>query len=70
MEQLETSHRRQLEQLFARKRELERQTEMLETARRMLRSRHILHVPVGLPLFFSVAIHVAATIYLGAGLFN
>ncbi|RMF03365.1 MAG: hypothetical protein D6768_06130 [Chloroflexi bacterium] len=70
MEQLENSQRKQLEQLLARKRELERQAEILEAARAMLRYWHILHVPVGLTLFFSVAIHVAATIYFGAGLFN
>lgn len=70
LEQLEASQRQQLEQLLARKRELERQTEMLETARRLLRSWHILHVPIGLTLFFSVAVHVAATMYYGAGLFN
>jgi hypothetical protein len=70
LEQLEASQRRQVEHLLARKRELERQTEMLETARRLLRSWHILHVPIGLTLFFSVAIHIFATIYYGAGLFN
>lgn len=68
--QLEASQRKQLAQLLNRKRELERQTEMLETARRVLRSWHILHVPIGLTLFFAVAIHVFATLYFGAGLFN
>ena len=52
------------------KRELERQTEMLETARRLLRLWHILHIPFGLTLFFSVALHVVATIYFRAGLFR
>ncbi len=69
LEQLEESQRRQLEQLLSRKRELERQTEMLEATRRFLRAWHIFHVPLGLTLFFSVAIHIAATLYFRAGLF-
>jgi prefoldin subunit 5 len=70
LEQLEDSQRRQLEELLARKRELERQTAMLETARRLLRSWHILHIPIGLTLFFSVGIHVIAVLYFRAGLFK
>jgi prefoldin subunit 5 len=70
LEQLEESQRRQLEVLLARKRELERQIDMLETARRLLRSWHILHIPIGLTLFFSVGIHVAAVLYFRAGLFK
>ena len=69
LEQLHASQRQQLEALLARKRELERQTDMLETARWLLRSWHILHVPMGLTLFFSVAIHVSAALYFRAGLF-
>jgi hypothetical protein len=70
LEQLETSQRQQLESLLARKRELDRQIEMLDAARRLLRYWHIFHVPLGLTLFFSVAIHIVATIYFRAGLFN
>jgi cell division protein FtsB len=70
LEQLEKSQRKQLEELLARKRELERQTDMLEAARRLLRSWHILHIPIGLTLFFSVEIHVAAVLYFRAGLFR
>lgn len=70
LEQLEESQRKQLEQLLTRKRELERQTEMLETARRLLRMWHIFHVPIGLTLFFSAVIHIAATLYFRAGLFR
>ena len=69
LDQLEEAQRKQLEHLLSRKRELERQTEMLQTARRLLRSWHILHVPIGLTLFFSVAIHIFATFYYGAGIF-
>jgi hypothetical protein len=70
LKQLEVSQRKELTQFLNRQRELERQTEMLETARRLLRSWHILHVPIGLTLFFSIAIHTVATMYFGAGLFN
>ena len=58
-----------LGQLLTRKRELDRQAEMLDAARRLLRYWHILHVPVGLTLFFSVTIHIVATFYFRAGLF-
>lgn len=69
LDQLGEAQRKQLEQLLSRKRELERQAEILETARRLLRSWHILHVPIGLTLFFSVTIHIVATLYFGAGMF-
>lgn len=70
LDQLEESQRRQLSQLLTRKRELDRQAEMLDAARRLLRYWHILHVPVGLTLFFSAIIHVIATFYYRAGLFK
>lgn len=70
LEHLEKSQRKQLEQLLDRKRELERQTDTLEAARQLLRSWHILHIPIGLTLFFSVGIHVAAVLYFRAGLFQ
>ncbi|MCP4428027.1 MAG: hypothetical protein GY803_26375 [Chloroflexi bacterium] len=69
-DQMEESQRRHLSQLLSRKRELDRQVEMLDAARRLLRYWHILHVPVGLTLFFSVVIHIAATFYFRAGLFQ
>jgi hypothetical protein len=70
LDQLEESQRRNLSQLLTRKRELDRQAEMLDAARRLLRYWHILHVPVGLTLFFSAIIHVIATFYYRAGLFQ
>lgn len=70
MEQLQEEQRRQLGDLLVRRRELDRQVEMLEAARRLLRYWHIFHVPLGLTLFFSVAIHIAATLYFRAGLFK
>jgi prefoldin subunit 5 len=69
LDEIEESQRRQLQQLLTRKRELDRQAEMLEAARRLLRYWHILHVPVGLTLFFSIIIHIVATFYFRAGLF-
>ena len=70
LNQLEQSQRRQLNDLLIRKRDLDRQVEMLEAARRLLRYWHILHVPLGLTLFFSVTIHVIATFYFRSGLFQ
>lgn len=70
MEGIEAAQLKQLGRMLARKRELDRQVEMLEAARRLLRYWHILHVPFGLTLFFSAAIHIIATIYFRAGLFK
>jgi len=70
LDQIALAQRQQLARMLTRKRELERQNEMLETARRLLRLWHILHIPFGLTLFFSVALHVVATIYFRAGLFR
>ncbi len=70
LDQLEASQQKRLEELLSRKRELDRQIEMLETARRLLGYWHILHIPFGLTLFFSVAIHIVATLYFRAGLFQ
>ncbi len=69
MAQLEQEQRQQLQTLLLRQRELARQIDMLESARRLLRFWHIFHVPLGLTLFFSAAVHVIATLYFRAGLF-
>lgn len=70
LEQLEQGQQQLLAELLSRQRELARQIEMLEAARRLLRYWHLLHVPIGLTLFFSVAIHIVATLYFRAGLFT
>lgn len=70
LDSIEKSQRQQLERLLTRNRELARQMDMLETARRLMRFWHVLHIPFGLTLFFSVAVHVAATLYFRAGLFQ
>ena len=67
---LEEAQQSELEQLLNRQRQLNRQLELLTAARRGLRVWHIIHIPLGLTLFFSVAIHVLATIYFQAGLFG
>jgi cell division protein FtsB len=70
VKQLEKAEQRrlgELERLLTRRRHLERQIHTLDAARRMLNLWHIAHVPMGLALFGSVAIHVVATFYFGAG---
>lgn len=57
-----------VERLLQRRRSLERQVRMLESARRLLSAWHVAHVPMGLALFGSVLIHIGATLYFGAGL--
>ncbi len=57
-----------VERMLTRRRVLERQMRMLQSARRLMSAWHIAHVPMGVALFTSIAIHVAATLYFGAGL--
>lgn len=57
-----------VEKLLRRRRDLERQIRMLQAARRLMSAWHIAHVPMGVALFTSVAIHVAAEVYFRAGL--
>ena len=70
LDKIEAAQRQQLANLLARKRELERQTIILESTRRLLRAWHILHIPLGMVLFFSMFIHILATVYFRAGLFK
>lgn len=68
--QLEKAEKRKLsdvERLLAQQRRLERQMRTFESARRLMALWHIIHVPMGLALFGSVAIHIVATLYFGAG---
>ena len=60
----------EIERLLQRRRSLERQMRTLEGARRLLSTWHVAHVPMGLALFGSTAIHVAATLYFRAGLWS
>jgi hypothetical protein len=59
-----------IERMLMRRRTLERQMRMMQAARRLLSVWHIAHVPMGVALFSSVAIHVVATVYFGAGLWR
>ena len=65
-----TEHRRlaDVERLVLQHRARARQLSMMQAARRMLSVWHTVHVPMGLALFSSIALHVAATLYFGAGL--
>jgi len=68
---LEKSEKRRLgdlERLLLQRRARERQLHMMQAARRLLSVWHTAHVPMGVALFSSVAIHVAATLYFGAGI--
>ncbi len=59
-----------VERMLTQRRDLERQMRMLQAARRLLSVWHVAHVPMGVALFSSVAIHVSATLYFGAGLWR
>ncbi len=67
---VEVEQRRELRRLLDRQRELARQMETLETARRYTRLWHMAHIPLGLTLFFSVAVHIAAALFFRAGIFG
>lgn len=54
---------RQLEETFRRRRLLQQQVAVLATARRLLGLWHTIHVPLGVVLFTTALIHVAAAIY-------
>jgi hypothetical protein len=56
-----------VEKLLLEQHARERQLQTVNAARRMLSVWHTVHVPLGVALFASVAIHVAATLYFGAG---
>lgn len=57
-----------VERLLLERHSYERQVRTINAARRLLSIWHTLHVPLGVTLFASVAIHVVATLYFGAGL--
>lgn len=68
LERAEQAKLGDVERMLNRRRNLERQMRMLQAARRMMSVWHIAHVPMGVALFSSAAIHVAAEFYLRAGL--
>jgi hypothetical protein len=56
----------ELEGLLRRRQILERQIASLKTAQRLLRGWRRVHIPLGLTLFTTIAIHIGATVYYGA----
>jgi hypothetical protein len=66
LEQTDRRRIQQIEHLLNRRQELDRQIASLKTAQRLLRQWRYLHIPLGLTLFTTIAIHVGATIYFGA----
>ncbi len=61
---------RALARQLRRKQALEASIGRQEQAGRLFRIWHIIHIPLGLALFVSIAIHIVATIYFRAGLFR
>ncbi len=61
----ERRHAPELERLLQRRQELERQMASLKTAQRLLRLWRRLHVPLGLTMFTTIAIHIGAALYYG-----
>jgi hypothetical protein len=57
------AQRRWLKTLQKRQRELDRQKASLAAARRMLALWHAVHIPIGMVLFTTAFIHIAAAIY-------
>ena len=68
LERAERSKLGDIERLLERRRTLERQANMIQSARRLLSVWHVAHVPMGIALFASVAIHVGAEVYFRGGL--
>jgi hypothetical protein len=55
----------EIEQLLRQQQRLQRQIRSLQSARRMMGWWHTFHVPLGLTLFSSMFIHIAAVLYYG-----
>jgi hypothetical protein len=70
LDALESDQRRDLRKLLERQQELARQMATLDVARRYMRLWHMAHIPLGLTLFFSVAVHIVAALYFRAGIFG
>jgi hypothetical protein len=70
LEGLEEGQRSELRELLERQEALARQMATLDAARQYMRLWHMAHIPLGLTLFFSVAVHIVATLYFRAGIFG
>ena len=67
IEKAERTRLAEVERLLLERQAREYQLQTINAARRMLSVWHAVHVPLGVALFASVASHVAATLYFGAG---
>lgn len=69
IERHERALRQQVEQFENRDQRLARQQLRLDRSRKLFRLWHTVHIPLGITLFVSVAIHILAAIFFRAGLF-
>jgi len=53
----------ELDSLLRRRRDLQRQIRLLQTARRVLALWHTIHIPIGIALFIMAFFHIGAAIY-------
>jgi hypothetical protein len=70
LEKSEQTRLSEVERALLQRRASEQQYQTFQAARRLLSVWHIVHVPMGLALFSSVIIHIAATVYFRAGLLH
>ena len=56
---------RELEGLISQQQRMQRQISSLKSARRLMGSWHTIHIPLGITLFVSMAIHISAVFYYG-----
>jgi hypothetical protein len=64
-----TAMRAEMAQNERRQAKLGRKIDHVDRTQRLFRLWHMLHVPLGLALFTSIAVHIAAAIYFRAGIF-
>lgn len=65
LEKEEQARMRELESMIDRHQRLVRQINSLQAVRRMMSSWQTLHIPLGITLFVSVAVHIVAALYYG-----
>lgn len=65
LDQVDRQKMRELARLLHHRQNLDRQLASLKTGKRLLRLWHRIHIPLGLTLFTTIAIHIGATIYYG-----
>ena len=70
LEKTALDYRRQIADLHALGRRFERRGQRIDRTRRLFQIWHMLHIPLGLALFVSVAIHIVAALFFRAGIFH